>query len=88
MKRTSYIILSILVVFGIAGCNNNHSGHSHSHDHEDNLQLTAYNQDFELYAKATISGNSGNSLEITSNTDFKSNSGHDSPGHFPSITAF
>jgi RND family efflux transporter MFP subunit len=53
MKRTSYIILSILVVFGIACCNNNHSGHSHSHDHEDNLQLTAYNQDFELYAKAT-----------------------------------
>ena len=53
MKRTKYIILSALLVIGIASCNNsNHSGHNHGNDHQDNLQLTVYNNDFEVYTVA------------------------------------
>lgn len=53
MNRTCYLIAVVFLALGISGCgNHNHSDHGHDHGHQDNLQLTAYNSDFEMYADA------------------------------------
>ena len=53
MKRLYFIIATLFLGLTIVGCGgHSHSDHDHAHDHEDNLQFTAYNTDFEMYANA------------------------------------
>lgn len=51
MKKTIYLLTTVLVMLAMAGCKHEHSHDGHAH--EDNLQLTAYSDNLELYAKAT-----------------------------------
>ncbi len=43
------LIMSVIVV----GCGHRHNQATDEHAHEENLQLTAYSADFEVYAEAT-----------------------------------
>lgn len=55
----SYILFAVLLAAAtVTGCGGHNHGHEHAtaeneHVHEENLQLTAYNNDFEVYAEAT-----------------------------------
>ncbi len=53
----SYILFAVLCVAAtVAGCGNHqheHAATAGEHLHEENLQLTAYGDDFEVYAEAT-----------------------------------
>ena len=75
MKRVYFVIVALFFGLTIVGCGGDaHSGHDHAHDHEDNLQLTAYNSDFEMYAKANpfVVGHAGTVLSHFSYlSDFK-----------------
>lgn len=53
----SYILFAVLLVaVTVTGCGNHQHEHAATegeHVHEENLQLTAYSNDFEVYAEAT-----------------------------------
>ncbi len=51
MKPHSLLAI-ILAAATITSCTNNNQPSEEHHEHEENLQLTAYNNDFELYAEA------------------------------------
>ncbi len=77
----SYILPALLLVAatvtGCGGNSRNHAegdAHEHEHEHEANLQLTAYNDEFEVYAEATpfVAGEAGDVLaHFTTLEDFK-----------------
>ncbi|MBO7200868.1 MAG: hypothetical protein J6V54_05660, partial [Bacteroidales bacterium] len=75
MKKVYFVIVALFLGLTMAGCGgHNHSDHNHAHDHEDNLQLTGYNTDFEMYAKANpfVVGHAGTVLSYFSYlSDFK-----------------
>ena len=50
--KITYFISTLFIALSITSCNN-HDAHDHDLDHVDNLQLTAYSDDFEVYAEAT-----------------------------------
>lgn len=54
MKSVRYI-MALLVAVAITGCASGGGSHSHDegHEHEENLQLTAYNGNFEVFAEVT-----------------------------------
>ena len=53
MKRLYFVIATLFLGLTMVCCGgHSHSDHDHAHDHQDNLQLTAYNTDFEMYANA------------------------------------
>ena len=53
MKRLYFVIATLFLGLTMVCCGgHSHSDHDHAHDHQDNLQLTAYNADFEMYANA------------------------------------
>lgn len=64
----SYILFAVLCVAAtVAGCGNHQHEHAATegeHLHEENLQLTAYSNDFEVYAEATpfVTGEAGDIL--------------------------
>ena len=47
------IIKIIFLVFAISACNHIHNHEKDEHAHNESLQLTAYNNDFEVFAEAT-----------------------------------
>ena len=53
----SYILFAVLFVAAtVTGCGGHHHDHAAAeggHVHEENLQLTSYSDDFEVYAEAT-----------------------------------
>ncbi len=51
MKRTLFVLATMIVV-ALAGCTRNSTSND-EHAHDENLQLTAYSNDFEVYAEAT-----------------------------------
>lgn len=64
----SYILLAVLCVAAtVTGCGyhqHEHTATEGEHLHEENLQLTAYSNDFEVYAEATpfVTGEAGDIL--------------------------
>ena len=46
------IITTMFIVFAMTGCKHHHSNEADKHTHEESLQLTAYNNDFEVFAEA------------------------------------
>ena len=50
MKITYLITVLFLAVISMS-CNRS-DAHDHDNDHVDNLQLTSYNDDFEVFAEA------------------------------------
>lgn len=56
-EMKSYILFAVLFVAAtVTGCGGHHHDHAANeggHVHEENLQLTAYSDDFEVYAEAT-----------------------------------
>lgn len=51
MRKITFLIPMLFLVIIALSCNRNSSG-EHAQDHTDNLQLTSYNDDFELFAEA------------------------------------
>lgn len=53
--KTYYWIMAVLIATALAGCGQSQSGGeaSEEHAHEESLLLTAYNNDFEVFAEAT-----------------------------------
>mgnify|MGYP001039029276 CR=1 FL=1 len=51
MKQYSYI-LAMLIAFAMVACTQNQKNEE-AHPHDEKLQLTAYSQDFEVFAEAT-----------------------------------
>ncbi|MEN8118219.1 MAG: efflux RND transporter periplasmic adaptor subunit [Bacteroidota bacterium] len=69
-------LFCVLAVFAVAACKNNttteDNAHGHSHD-EVSIQITEYNEDFELFAEAEpmVTGKTGNILaHFTNLSDF------------------
>ena len=52
MKNIS-VILVLLLAVALMGCTHNHNHANDEHAHDENLQLTAYSTDFEVFAEAT-----------------------------------
>lgn len=50
--KITYLISALFFAITVMSCNR-HSEPDHGHDHVDNLQLTSYGDDFELYVEAT-----------------------------------
>ena len=51
MNKIVYV-LTVLFAAVMTACNHNHANSEEEHAHEENLQLTSYNNDFEVYAEA------------------------------------
>ena len=57
--------MATLIVFAIAGCHTHaHKADEHEHAHDETLQLSAYNDDFEVFAETTpfVAGQKGDIL--------------------------
>lgn len=54
MRRIQYL-MALLVAVALIGCASNKGSHSHEeeHHHDETLQLTAYNDQFEVFAETT-----------------------------------
>ena len=53
MKKHIMIFALLLAAVAITGCGDAHSHSDKADEHEVKLQLTAYGNDFEVYAEAT-----------------------------------
>lgn len=51
MNKIVYVLTMLLAVV-MTACNHNHAHSEEEHAHEENLQLTSYSDDFEVYAEA------------------------------------
>ncbi|MDR2917253.1 MAG: efflux RND transporter periplasmic adaptor subunit [Tannerella sp.] len=47
------LVLALLTAIAVTSCSQKPGGTSEEHDHDENLFLTAYNNDFEVFAEAT-----------------------------------
>ncbi|MDR2804569.1 MAG: efflux RND transporter periplasmic adaptor subunit [Dysgonamonadaceae bacterium] len=51
--KTVYVISALLIAVALTGCIRNGNVSTEGHVHDENLQLTAYSADFEVFAEAT-----------------------------------
>ena len=57
-------MMATLMMLAMAGCKHQHTQSENEHSHDESLQLTAYNNDFELFAEAApfVAGKTGDIL--------------------------
>lgn len=51
--KTHILIVSLLFAVAFVGCFRNQENDGHDHDHDENLQLTGYSNEFEVFAEVT-----------------------------------